>query len=245
MEPAAQTRITPGASIVRLSVAVILPVRNEAAVLEAALADLLVRHDPLEVIVVDGGSRDASRAIADGFSSRYPVRVFNAPAGRALQMNAGAAAASADILLFLHADTHLPPGALDAVRAAIGIGAGHVWGRFDVRLDGKRFAYRVIEWFMNRRSALTGIATGDQAIFVRRDVFESLGGYAPIALMEDIEFSRRLKRRGRPARLADTVTTSARRWERYGVVRTVLRMWGLRFLFWVGVSPTRLARWYP
>ncbi len=243
MEPAAQTRITPGASSVRLSVAVILPVRNEAAVLEAVLADLLVRHDPLEVIVVDGGSRDASHAIADGFSSRYPVRVFNAPAGRALQMNAGAAAASADILLFLHADTRLPPGALDAVRAAVS--AGHVWGRFDVRFDGKRPAYRIIEWFMNRRSALTGIATGDQTIFVRRDIFESFGGYAPIALMEDIEFSRRLKRRGRPARLADAVTTSARRWERYGVVRTVLRMWGLRFLFWVGVSPTRLARWYP
>jgi len=243
MEPAAQTRITPGASSVRLSVAVILPVRNEAAVLEAALADLLVRHDPLEVIVVDGGSHDASRAIADGFSSRYPVRVFNAPAGRALQMNAGAAAARADILLFLHADTRLPPNAFERVRDAIG--RGHVWGRFDVRLDGARFAYRVIEGLMNRRSALTGIATGDQAIFVRRDVFESLGGYAPIALMEDIELSRRLKRRDRPARITDPVKTSARRWEHYGIVRTVLRMWGLRFLYWVGVSPARLARWYP
>jgi len=243
MEPAAQTRITTGASSVRLSVAVILPVRNEAAVLEAALADLLVRHDPIEVIVVDGGSRDASRAIADGFSSRYPVRVFNAPAGRALQMNAGAAAARADILLFLHADTRLPPNAFERVRDAIG--RGHVWGRFDVRLDGARFAYRVIEGLMNRRSALTGIATGDQAIFVRRDVFESLGGYAPIALMEDIELSRRLKRRDRPARITDPVKTSARRWERYGIVRTVLHMWGLRFLYWVGVSPARLARWYP
>ncbi len=243
MEPAAQTRLTPDATSVRLSVAVVLPVRNEADILEAVLADLLARHDPLEVIVVDGGSRDATRAIARGFSPRYPVCVLEASTGRASQMNAGAAATNADILLFLHADARLPPGALDAVRAAIG--AGHVWGRFDVRLDGERIAYRVIEWFMNRRSAASGIATGDQAIFVRRDVFESAGGYAPIALMEDIELSRRLKRRGRPARLAGPVITSVRRWERYGVVHTVLHMWELRFLFWLGISPTRLARWYP
>ncbi len=242
MEPAAHTRITPGVPA-HPSVAVILPVRNEASVLEAALTELLTHHDPFEVIVVDGGSRDATRSIAGGFSARHPVRVLDAPVGRAVQMNAGAAAASVDILLFLHADTRLPPGALEAVRAAIA--AGHVWGRFDVRLDGARFTYRMIEWFMNRRSALTGIATGDQAIFVRRDVFESLRGYAPIELMEDIELSRRLKRRERPARIADPVTTSTRRWERYGVVRTVLRMWGLRLLYWVGVSPTRLARWYP
>lgn len=243
MEPAAQTRLTPGASSMRLSVAVVFPVRNEADILEAVLADLLARHDPLEVIVVDGGSRDASHAIACSFSQRHPVRVLEAPAGRALQMNAGAAATHADILLFLHADTRLPPGALERVRVAIG--EGHIWGRFDARLDGERPAYRVIEWFMNRRSALTGIATGDQAMFVRRDVFESLGGYAPIALMEDIELSRRLRRRARPSRIADAVTTSVRRWERYGVVRTVLRMWWLRLLFRLGVSPTRLARWYP
>lgn len=243
MEPAAHTRITPGAAAVRPTVAVILPVRNEAAILETSLAGLLAQHDPLEVIVVDGGSNDATRAIADDFSSRYPVRVLGAPAGRATQMNAGASTAHADILLFLHADTRLPPHALERVREVVG--RGHIWGRFDVHLDEERFAYRVIEWFMNRRSALTGIATGDQAIFVRRDVFESFGGYAPIALMEDIELSRRLKRRGRPARIANPVSTSARRWERHGVVRTVLRMWWLRFLFRLGVSPSRLARWYP
>jgi rSAM/selenodomain-associated transferase 2 len=242
MEPAAKSDVTPDATSVRPSVAIVLPVRNEAAILEAALSDLFARHDPLEVIVVDGGSRDATRAIAASFSTRHPVRVLEAPAGRAAQMNAGAAAATADILLFLHADTRLPPNALERVRDAIG--GGHVWGRFDVRLDGARFAYRVIEWFMNRRSALTGIATGDQAIFVRRDVFESFGGYAPIALMEDIELSCRLKRRGRPARIADAATTSARRWERHGVARTVLRMWGLRLFYRVGVSPARLARWY-
>lgn len=242
MEPAAHARLTPGATSVRLSVAVILPVRNEAGVLEAMLADLLARHDPLEVIVVDGGSCDATRAIANDFSSRYPVRVLDAPTGRALQMNAGAAVAKADILLFLHADTRLPPGALERVRMAIG--DRRLWGRFDARLDGSRPAYRVIERFMNWRSVVSGIATGDQAIFVRRDVFESLGGYAPIALMEDIELSRRLKRRGRPARIVEAVTTSVRRWERYGVARTVLRMWWLRLLFRLGVSPARLARWY-
>ncbi len=243
MEPAAKSNVTSGATAVHPSVAVILPVRDEAGVLEAVLTDLLARHHPLEIIVVDGGSRDATRAIAAGFASRHPVRVLDATAGRATQMNVGAAATHADILLFLHADTRLPPNAFERVRDAIG--GGHVWGRFDVRLDGARFAYRVIEGFMNRRSALTGIATGDQAIFVRRDVFESLGGYAPIALMEDIELSRRLKRRGRPARLTDPVTTSVRRWERHGIVPTVLRMWGLRFLYWLGVSPAHLARWYP
>ncbi len=223
--------------------AVVVPILNEAAHIGAFLAGLVAGHLPDEIVVVDGGSRDATRMIADGFAPRYPVRVLEAPAGRASQMNAGAAVATADILLFLHADTRLPAGALDRVRAAIG--AGHVWGRFDVHLDGSRPAYRVIERFMNWRSAVSGIATGDQAIFVRRDVFESAGGYAPIALMEDIELSRRLKRRGRPARLAGPVITSVRRWERYGVVRTVLHMWWLRFLFWLGISPARLARWYP
>jgi hypothetical protein len=128
------------------------------------------------------------------------------------------------------------------VRAAIQ--AGHLWGRFDVRLDGARPAYRVIERCMNRRSALTGIATGDQAIFVRRDVFERLGGYAPIVLMEDIELSARLKRRQRPARVRAPVVTSARRWEQHGILRTVLRMWRLRLLYWLGMSPARLTRWY-
>jgi len=238
MEPATHGGVIPAAQTAPLTVAVVLPVLNEADTLPAALARLQ-EQSPDQIIVVDGGSRDATRRIAQAAPA---VRLLGSAPGRAVQMNAGAAATSADILLFLHADTRLPPGALDAVRAAVS--AGRVWGRFDVRLDGARAAYRVIEWFMNRRSALTGIATGDQAIFVRRDVFASLGGYAPIALMEDIELSRRLKRIGTPARLAGPVTASVRRWERQGVVCTVLRMWGLRLLFRLGVSPTRLARWY-
>ncbi len=236
MEPAAREHVTAGAR--PLSVAVILPVLNEAGALPAALEQLL-QQSIREIVVVDGGSADATCSIAQSVQG---VRLITSPPGRAMQMNAGATAAHADVLLFLHADTRLPPGALETVRVAIG--AGRVWGRFDVRLDGARSVYRVIEWFMNRRSALTGIATGDQAIFIRRGVFESLGGYAPIALMEDIELSRRLKRVGAPACLAGPVTVSVRRWERQGVVRTVLRMWWLRWLFWLGVPPARLAGWY-
>lgn len=217
---------------------VIVPVLNEADALPATL-ERLRKQSPHEIVVVDGGSRDATRRIARATPG---VRLLESMPGRATQMNTGAAATNADILLFLHADTCLPPGALDAVRAAVG--AGRVWGRFDVRLDSGRAVYRVIEWFMNRRSALTGIATGDQAIFVRREAFASVGGYPPIALMEDIELSRRLKREGAPACLAGPVTVSVRRWERDGIARTVLHMWTLRLLYWLGVSPARLARGY-
>jgi rSAM/selenodomain-associated transferase 2 len=233
----AHERVVAGAPTASLSVAVIVPALNEADVLPATLAQLQEQSPP-KIVVVDGGSTDGTPALVRAAG----VRLLESTPGRAVQMNAGAAATNADILLFLHADTRLPPRALDAMRAAIG--TGRVWGRFDVRLDGERFAYRVIEWFMNRRSALTGIATGDQAIFVRRDVFARLGGYAPIALMEDIELSRRLKREGPPACLPGPVTASTRRWERHGLVRTVLRMWALRALYRVGVSPARLARWY-
>lgn len=220
------------------TVGVILPVLNEAGILETALTEIL-KQAPDEIVVIDGGSRDATRDIV----RIHPrIRLLETERGRAVQMNAGAADARSDILLFLHADTRLPPQALSHVRAAIQ--SGHLWGRFDIRLDGARPAYRVIERFMNLRSALTGIATGDQAIFVRRNAFERLGGYAPIALMEDIELSARLKRQQRPARVCTPAVTSARRWEQHGILRTVLRMWRLRLLYWLGMSPSRLARWY-
>ena len=220
------------------TVGVILPVLNEAGILDTALTEIL-KQAPDEIIVVDGGSRDATR---DVVRNHPRIRLLETERGRAAQMNAGAAEARSDILLFLHADTRLPPQALSHVRATIQ--SGHLWGRFDICLDGARPAYRVIERFMNLRSALTGIATGDQAIFVRRDAFERLGGYAPIALMEDIELSARLKRRQRPARVRAPVVTSARRWEQHGILRTMLRMWRLRLLYWLGMSPARLARWY-
>jgi rSAM/selenodomain-associated transferase 2 len=192
------------------------------------------------VILVDGGSDDATSEVAARFSG---VRLLTSPRGRARQMNAGARAARGDILLFLHADTWLPEGALGAVSAALE-DARVVGGRFDVRFDSPRPVLRMIAFFMNLRSRASGISTGDQAIFVRRDVFETMGGYPDIPLMEDIELSRRLKRRGHLAALSSRVTTSGRKWEREGAVRTMALMWALRFLYMIGVSPARLHRWY-
>jgi rSAM/selenodomain-associated transferase 2 len=192
------------------------------------------------VILVDGGSDDATIQVAARFSA---VRLLASPRGRARQMNAGARAARGDILLFLHADTRLPEGGLGAVSAALD-DARVVGGRFDVRFDSPRPVLRMIAFFMNLRSRASGISTGDQAIFVRREVFETMGGYPDMPLMEDIELSRRLKRRGRLATLPSRVTTSARKWEREGALRTMALMWALRFLYMVGVSPARLHRWY-
>jgi rSAM/selenodomain-associated transferase 2 len=158
-------------------------------------------------------------------------------------MNAGAARARGEVLVFLHADTELPAKALLAIEAALD-DPQVVGGRFDVRLDGSCVLLRLVAALMNARSRLTGIATGDQAIFVRRCIFDSLGGYADIPLMEDVEFSRRLKRAGRTASLRLTVTTSARKWERDGLLRTIFLMWSLRLLYWLGVPPPRLHRWY-
>lgn len=158
-------------------------------------------------------------------------------------MNAGARAARGDVLLFLHADTRLPDGALTAVDAAVS-DPGVVAGRFDVRFDNPRPVFRMIAWFMNQRSRRSGISTGDQAMFVCREVFEALGGYPAMPLMEDVELCRRLRRRGRIASLRLCVTTSARKWEREGAVRTILLMWALRFLYTAGVAPARLHRWY-
>lgn len=231
-----------------LTVAVILPVFNEAAHLDETLSALLELQHFDEIIVVDGGSTDTSvetvcKFMSSGEPDSQPVPILiQSPRGRASQMHAGAQAAEADVLLFLHADSALPPGAADDIRDVIS--EGHFWGRFDVHLSGRHFLFRVIERLMNWRSRLTGIATGDQAIFVRRDVYRKLGGYAPLVLMEDIEFSARLKWVGKPACLPYPVLASSRRWEKHGIVRTILLMWTLRFLYWLGVSPDRLARWY-
>ena len=228
-----------------LTVAVILPVLNEASRLIDYLMDLYQAHRFDEVIIVDGGSTDASVAIVCQFMSSEQIPVpclIESPRGRARQMHAGANTAEADILLFLHADTKLPLEAMPQIREAIR--RGYVWGRFDLKLSGGHFLFRIIERMINWRSALTGIATGDQAMFVRRDVYRLLGGFSLIPLMEDIELSQRLKDIGKPAKIRTPVVTSTRRWETHGILRTVLLMWMLRFLYWLGVTPKRLARWY-
>jgi len=217
----------------RLSV--VVPALNEAPGIAACLGALApLRARGHEVIVADGGSTDGTPRLAAPLADR----VIAAPRGRAAQMNAGAALAGGNALLFLHADTRLPPEADRLVRDAL---ATHAWGRFDLRIDSDDPRLAVIAYFINRRSRLSGIATGDQAIFVRRDAFP---GFAPIALMEDVAFSRSMKRVCPPACLTARVVTSARRWERRGVARTVLLMWRLRYDYWRGADPDELARRY-
>jgi len=214
---------------------VVVPALNEAAGIGQCLEALApLRAGGHEVIVVDGGSEDRTREIA---ASRAD-RVLAAPRGRARQMNAGAAAARGEALVFLHADTRLPPGADRSIAHAL---QSHSWGRFDVRIESAHPLLRVVACAMNLRSRLTGIATGDQAIFVRRADF---AGFPEIALMEDIAFSKAMKRRSPPACLRERATTSGRRWERGGVLRTVLLMWRLRLAYFLGVSPDELARRY-
>jgi rSAM/selenodomain-associated transferase 2 len=223
---------------VRLSI--VLPVLDEASHLETVLAEITRGCPGADIVVVDGGSRDGSLDIA----ARVPgVRVVSSLRGRARQMNRGGAASTGDVLLFLHADTLLPAGAADAIEQALR-DPGVAYGRFDVTFDNPRPVFRTIAGLMNLRSRLTGICTGDQGIFVRRTAFERLGGYPEIPLMEDVELTRRLKRFGRLASLALRVTTSARRWERNGVARTIALMWTLRLLYFCGVGPDRLHRWY-
>lgn len=217
----------------RLSI--VMPVLNEAATLREALQALgPLRARGHELIVVDGGSDDGSAPLAQPACEQLLVT----PPGRALQMNSGARIASGDALLFLHADTRLPEGADALVFAAL---AHARWGRFDVRIASPRPLLALVAGAMNLRSRLTGIATGDQAIFVRRDAFP---GFPEIPLMEDIALSRLLRRGGRPACLRARVLTSARRWEARGVLRTIFLMWRLRLLYALGAAPQRLARDY-
>lgn len=227
-----------------MRLSIIIPVLNEAASLPGLLAHLAqLRACGAEVIVVDGGSGDESQQLA----SRAGVRLICSGRGRARQMNAGAAAASGDVLLFLHADTALPALAGQAIETAIrrsGRTPGNAWGRFDVRIDGRPFMLRVVASLMNWRSRLTGIATGDQAMFAARRAFDAAGGFPEQPLMEDIELSRRLRALSRPICLAERVTTSGRRWEARGVWKTIWLMWRLRWAYWRGVPASELAKSY-
>lgn len=220
----------------RLSV--VIPVLNESAGMAAALqalAPLVARG--AQVVVADGGSTDDTVALANA------VQVVQTACGRALQMNAGARQACGDLLLFLHADTRLPPDADRLIQQTLANGP-QVWGRFDVRIEGRARMLRVIAAFMNRRSRWTGIATGDQALFMTRAAFDAVGGFPVQPLMEDIAMSTRLLKLSRPACLRAQVVTSGRRWETRGVWRTVLLMWRLRLAYWRGAPPERLAELY-
>lgn len=228
---------TTGRADRKAGISAIVPALDEAANIAAIVGQLATAD---ETIVVDGGSTDATRelAIAAG------ARLVGSGRGRAVQMNAGAAVARGAILVFVHADSRLPPGWHDAVAAVARSGAQR-WGRFDVEIDAPGILMRVVGAAMNLRSRLTGICTGDQCIFVDRAAFDSVGGFPPIALMEDIEISSRLRRRfGRPAVLRQRVGVSARRWQRDGVLRTILRMWAYRAMYWAGVSAERLHALY-
>jgi rSAM/selenodomain-associated transferase 2 len=220
-----------------VKLSIIVPAWNEAQGIAATLQALApLRARGHEVIVVDGGSGDRTPQIA----TQLADRVLETPRGRARQMNAGASVALGDAFLFLHADTRLPPHADRRIEQALALRS---WGRFDVRIEGGALL-AIVAFCMNWRSRLSGIATGDQAIFVRRQAFESIGGFPDLPLMEDVEASARLKRISPPACLRERAVTSGRRWRRHGVLRTVWLMWRLRLAYFLGARPDELARKY-
>ena len=224
-----------------MTISVIIPTLNEESTIADTLAHLTslsLSDVSLEILVVDGGSQDQTQAII-GEQARL---IVSAP-GRAYQMNAGAEEAVGDVLLFLHADTLLPDNALHEIRDALS-NPDIVAGRFDARTDCDTGLLWIVCRMVSLRSRLTGIATGDQAIFIRRETFRAMGGYAEIPLMEDVELSRRLKQQGSIATLTSCVTTSARRWQSDGILQTIVLMWTFRFLFFVGIDPHRLKKLY-
>ena len=221
-----------------MNISVIIPVLNEEKTIAATL-HALVPLQPHEIVVVDGGSDDRTGEI----SRQLGAKVLTAERGRARQMNYGARHATGEVLLFLHADTRLPVSALRDITSALD-DTRCDGGRFDVELEGGHWMLKIVGALINYRSRATKVGTGDQAIFVRREVFTRMGGYPDIPLMEDIVLCRALKRLGRVACLRSRVVTSARRWESDGIWRTIFRMWTLKFLYLAGVSPARLKQFY-
>ncbi|MFI5015586.1 MAG: TIGR04283 family arsenosugar biosynthesis glycosyltransferase [Hyphomicrobiales bacterium] len=223
-----------------MRISIVMPVLDEGADIVSALSALApLRASGVEVVVADGGSADDTVAKARPLADL----VITAPRGRAAQMNAGARQARGEVLVFLHADTRLPENAdrviLDALERS-----GRIWGRFDVSLAGRPFMLHIVAFMMNLRSRLTGIATGDQAIFMRADAFRRVGAYPDIPLMEDIAISKALKRLGQPVAIAKRATASGRRFEAKGVWRLIFLMWRLRLAYWLGADPKNLARRY-
>lgn len=227
-------------------ISVIVPVYQEGEAILDFLTDLIQAHEVEECIVVDASGAEQIQSLMPKIAAKFDrnkiVYVAADAKGRANQMNQGASIRRSPNLLFLHADTLLPAGALDKIQA--GMEAGWHWGRFDVSFNNPRWPFRMIAAMMNWRSRKTGIATGDQAIFMRGEVFDRVGGYDAIPLMEDIAMSAKLRHIGAPLCLDARVQTDARRWEENGILKTILLMWFLRFTYWLGVSPTVLANWY-
>ena len=219
------------------SLSFVIPALNEAENIAPLLRDLRARYPEAQLLVVDGESNDQTRAAA----RPHCDQLLQSAPGRALQMNVGARAATGDYVFFLHADSSPD---VPVARLMLYLSRSPVWGFCPVQLSGDAPAFRVIEWFISWRSRLTRIATGDQMLFVRRELFLALGGYDMIPLMEDVALCKRLRHIADPLVLSEPVHTSSRRWERRGVTRTVLEMWALRFAYFAGVSPARLWRYY-
>ena len=221
-----------------VSVAVIVPVYNEEQTLRDSLQHF-IDLDADELIFVDGGSSDQTSSLL----KQSGVHCLASKPGRATQMNTGANISTSDILVFIHIDTMVSKSDVEVVREAF-TQTDVVGGRFDVRLSGQHKAFRIIEFMINMRSRLSKISTGDQVQFVARSVFETMGGFSDMPLLEDVEFSTRLKKIGPVACLSEQVVTSSRRWEQHGMIKTVWLMWKIRLLYWLGVSPEKLARLY-
>lgn len=222
----------------RLQISIVIPVLNEAEHLSAKLQALQVLRECCQLIVVDGGSDDSSSTLAEPLVDKLIL----SSRGRARQMNTGAEQADAEVLLFLHADTSLPEQAIRSINQALA--QSYQWGRFDVAFDTPKPVFKLIACMMNQRSRLTGIATGDQALFMTRAAFTTVGGFPEIALMEDIAISRQLKKLGKPACIKDKVVTAARRWQQHGIGKTIVLMWRLRWAYFWGADPDDLAERY-
>lgn len=222
----------------KISIAIVVPVLNEERELDSAIKHLqTVNAD--ELVFIDGGSVDSSTNILE----QNKVIWYASKPGRAKQMNLGASKVTSDIILFLHTDTLLCSSYLQKIRASMQ-DSKVIAGRFDIILSGSHLMFRLVELFVNWRSRLTRISSGDQAMFIRRDIFESLGGFPDQVLMEDIEMSKRLKVLGKITCLHEQVVTSSRRWEKHGIFRTILLMWRLRFQYWLGADPANLKQQY-
>jgi len=219
-------------------ISIIIPTLNESDTLAITLKPLQAfRPTQIEIIVVDGGSHDDTISIA----STLADKIFSTNKGRARQMNAGTGQATGEVLLYLHADTQLPGNAISLIEQHALPGQ---WGRFDVQLNSPRWLLRVNAWLMNYRSCLTGIVTGDQGLFVHRTMFEEIGGFPDIPLMEDIAISKKLKRYNRPICLKSRITVNTRYWEQHGVWHSIFRMWGIRLAYFLGIPAEHLVKKY-